>query len=189
MIDDLLKLILDDAREQMRHSLEHLAAEMDTIRAGRANPAMLDSVRVEAYGATVPLNQVAVAAAPQADLLTVTPYDKSTIGAIERGITNANLGLNPTNNGAAILISIPPLTEERRRELAKTAKSRTEDTKVSIRNVRKNAKNDLQKTTKEESLSEDMEYEAEDTLQKLTDEMTSKAEAMLAKKEKDIMSV
>ena len=189
MIDDLLTMILDDAREQMRHSLEHLASEMDTIRAGRANPAMLDSVRVDAYGATVPLNQVAVAAAPQSDLLTVTPYDKSTIGAIEKGITNANLGLNPTNNGSAILISIPPLTEERRRELAKTAKSRTEDAKVSIRNVRKDAKNEIHKTVKSESLSEDMQYEADDALQKLTDEMSAKAETMLERKEKDIMSV
>lgn len=189
MIDDSLSLVLDDARDQMRHSLEHLASELDTIRAGRANPAMLDGVRVEAYGTTVPLNQVAVTAAPQADLLTVSPYDKGTIGAIEKGITNANLGLNPTNNGAQILISIPPLTEERRRELAKTAKARAEDAKVSVRNVRKNAKNDIQKTAKDESLSEDMQYEAEENLQKLTDEMIGRVEAMMAKKEKDIMSV
>ena len=189
MIDDALTLILDDARDQMRHSLEHLASEMDTIRAGRANPAMLDSVRVEAYGATVPLNQVASAAAPQSDLIIVSPYDKGTIGDIERGITNANLGLNPTNNGAQILISVPPLTEERRKELAKTAKARTEDAKVSIRNVRKNAKNEIHKTVKEEHLSEDMQYEADESLQKLTDEMSARADTMLESKEKDILTV
>ena len=189
MIDDALTLILDDARDQMRHSLEHLASELDTIRAGRANPAMLDSVRVEAYGATVPLNQVATTSAPQSDLIIVSPYDKSTIGAIEKGITNANLGLNPTNNGTQILISIPPLTEDRRKELAKTAKSRTEDAKVSIRNVRKTAKSDIQKTVKEESLSEDMGHEAEGNLQTLTNEMGARADTMLEAKEKDILTV
>lgn len=189
MIDDLLKMILDDAREQMHHSLEHLASEMDTIRAGRANPAMLDGVRVEAYGSQMPLNQVASVSAPASDLLVVQPFDRSTLNDIERGIMAANIGLNPTNDGTLIRIGVPPLTEERRRELAKTAKSRTEEAKVSIRNVRKNAKNDLQKTTKEEHLSEDMEYEAEDRLQKLTDEMSARADAMLEKKEKDIMTV
>jgi ribosome recycling factor len=189
MIDDALTLILDDARDQMRHSLEHLASEMDTIRAGRANPAMLDSVRVEAYGTTVPLNQVASAAAPQPDLITVSPFDKNTIGAIEKGITMANLGLNPTNNGSQILISVPPLTEERRKDLAKTAKARTEEAKVSIRNVRKDAKNEIHKTVKEQSLSEDMQYEADESLQTLTNEMSARADKMLDTKEKDILTV
>ncbi|MEM6325964.1 MAG: ribosome recycling factor [Bacteroidota bacterium] len=189
MIDDLLTLILDDTRDQMRHSLEHLASELDTIRAGRANPAILDGVRVEAYGSQMPLNQVASVSAPAADLLVIQPFDRGTLGEIERGIHAANLGLNPTNDGTLIRIGIPPLTEERRRELAKTAKSRTEDAKISIRNVRRNAKSEIQKTAKAESLSEDMEYEAEATLQTLTDEMSGKAEAMLARKEKDIMSV
>lgn len=189
MIDDLLKMILDDAHDQMRHSLEHLAAELDTIRAGRANPAMLDGVRVEAYGSQMPLNQVASVSAPAADLLVIQPFDRSTLGNIERGIQAANLGLNPTNDGTLIRIGVPPLTEERRRELAKTAKARAEDAKVSIRNVRKHAKNELQKTAKEESLSEDMEYESESRLQKLTDEMSAHVDTMLEKKEKDIMSV
>ncbi|MEL6614459.1 MAG: ribosome recycling factor [Bacteroidota bacterium] len=189
MIDDSLTLILDDARDQMRHSLEHLASELDTIRAGRASAAMLDSVRVEAYGTSMPLNQVASVSAPAADLIVVQPFDKSTLGDIERGITLANLGLNPTNDGTLIRIGIPALTEERRKELAKTAKSRTEDAKVSIRNVRKDAKNEIHKTVKDESLSEDMQYEADENLQKLTDEMSSRAEKMLVAKEKDIMTV
>ena len=189
MIDDNLTLLLDDARDQMRHSLEHLATEMDTIRAGRANPSMLDTVRVEAYGSQMPLNQVASVSAPAPDLLLIQPFDRNTLGEVERGIHAANLGLNPTNDGTLIRIGIPPLTEERRKDLAKTAKAKTEDAKISIRNVRKNVKNDIQKTSKSESLSEDMQYEAEESLQKLTDEMTSRAETMLAKKEKDIMTV
>ena len=189
MIDDSLSLILDDARDQMRHSLEHLAAELDTIRAGRANPAMLDSVRVEAYGSTMPLNQVASVSAPAPDLIVVQPFDKSTLGNIERGITMANLGLNPTNDGTLIRIGIPALTEERRMELAKTARARAEDAKVSIRNVRKDVKSEIHKTVKEESLSEDMQYEADENLQKLTDEMGTRVDTMLAKKEKDITTV
>ncbi len=189
MIDDSLTLILDDARDQMRKSLEHLAAEMDTIRAGRANASMLDSVRVEAYGSTMPINQVASVSAPAPDLIMVSPFDKSTLGNVERGITMANLGLNPTNDGSVIRISIPPLTEERRNDLAKTARSRAEDAKISIRNVRKDVKSEIQKTVKAESLSEDMQYEAEQNLQDLTDQMNGRADTMLAKKEKDITTV
>ena len=189
MIDDSLTLLLDDARDQMMESLKHLASEMDTIRAGRANPAMLDSVRVEAYGSSMPLNQVASVSAPAPDLIVVQPFDKSTLGNVERGITVANLGLNPTNDGSLIRIGIPPLTEERRNDLAKTARARAEDAKVSIRNVRKDVKNEIQKTVKEESLSEDMQYEAEQNLQTLTDQMGSRVDTMLAKKEKDITTV
>ena len=189
MIDDSLTLVLDDARDTMDAALRHLAGELDTIRAGRANAAMLDGVRVEAYGSQMPINQVATVSAPAADLIVVQPFDRSTLGDIERGITHANLGLNPTNDGTLIRIAIPPLTEERRRELAKGAKSRAEDAKVSIRNVRKDAKSGIQKTAREESLSEDMEYEAEQSLQALTNEMTAKVDAMLKKKEADIMTV
>ena len=189
MIDDLLTLVLDDAREHMTAAVKHLAGELDTIRAGRANAAMLDGVRVDAYGSSMPLNQVATVSTPAADLIVVQPFDKSTLGAIERGITMANLGLNPTNDGTLIRIGIPPLTEERRKDLAKTAKAKAEDAKVSIRNVRKDAKNQLQKTAKEESLSEDMEYEAEGRLQKLTDDMSAKIDAMYKKKEEDILTV
>ena len=189
MLDETLTLILDDAREQMQQSLKHLASEFDTIRAGRANPAMLDNVRVEAYGSQMPLNQVATVSAPAPDLLVIQPFDRGTLGEIERGITHANLGLNPTNDGTLVRIGIPPLTEERRRDLAKTAKARAEDAKVSIRNVRRDAKSEIQKTVREESLSEDMGYEAEQELQKTTDQMGARIEDMLKKKDADIMTV
>ena len=189
MIDPSLQEALDEAEMDMEAAMEHLSNELNTIRAGRANPQMLDSVRVEAYGSTMPLNQVANTAAPQADLITVTPYDKGTIGAIEKGITQANLGLNPTNNGAQILISIPPLTEERRRELAKAARAKGEEAKISVRNARRSAKDAIKKATSAESLSEDMEYEAEQALQTLTDSHVARVDRALEAKEKDILTV
>ena len=189
MIDPQLQEALDEAELQMEAALDHLAHELSSIRAGRANPQMLDGVRVEAYGSTMPLNQVANVAAPQADLLTVAPYDKGTIGAIERGITNANLGLNPTNNGQQILLSIPPLTEERRRDLAKTARSKGEEAKISVRNARRQAKDTIKKTAAADSLSQDMEYEAEQGLQELTDRYVARVDQRLDAKEKDILTV
>lgn len=189
MIDPQLQEALDEAEMDMDAALDHLVHELNTIRAGRANPQMLDSVRVEAYGATMPLNQVANTAAPQSDLITVTPFDKGTIGAIERGITNANLGLNPTNNGSQILLSIPPLTEERRRDLAKSARAKGEEAKISIRNARRSAKDTIKKTANAESLSEDMQYEAEQTLQEMTDRYVGRVDRTLDAKEADIMKV
>ena len=189
MIDPALQEALDEAELNMEEAMDHLSRELNTIRAGRANPQMLDSVRVEAYGATVPLNQVANTAAPQADLITVSPYDKGTMGAIEKGITNANLGLNPTNNGTQILISIPPLTEERRRDLAKNVRSRGEEAKISVRNARRTAKDTIKKTSSANSLSEDMEYEAEQALQDLTDRFVARTEKAVDAKEADIMKV
>ncbi|WP_412061571.1 ribosome recycling factor [Rubrivirga sp. IMCC45206] len=189
MIDSSLQDALDEAELDMDAALDHLVHELNTIRAGRANAQMLDSVRVEAYGVTVPLNQVANTAAPQADLITVTPFDKGTIGAIERGITNANLGLNPTNNGSQILLAIPPLTEERRRDLAKSARAKGEEAKISIRNARRSAKDAIKKTANAESLSEDMQYEAEESLQAMTDNYVGRVDRTMEAKEKDIMKV
>lgn len=189
MIDPALQEILDDAEMHMDKSLDHLGAELATIRAGRANASMLDGVRVEAYGSTMPLNQVANVSAPQSDLIQVQPYDKGTIGAIERGITAANLGLNPTNNGAAILLVIPPLTEERRRDLFKSARTKGEEAKIAVRNTRRSAKDAIKKTAAAASLSEDTEFEAEEALQKLTDRHVGRVDAALEAKEKDIMTV
>lgn len=189
MIDPLLQAILDDAESHMRKSLDHLDNELATIRAGRANAAMLDNVRVDAYGSSMPLNQVASVSAPQPDLISIQPWDKGQIGAIERGITQANLGLNPTNNGTAILLSIPPLTEERRRDLVKSARAKGEEAKVAIRNGRRHAKDALKKVATAESLSEDSEYEAEGALQALTDKFVARVDTALDAKEKDIMTV
>ncbi|MEM8557099.1 MAG: ribosome recycling factor [Bacteroidota bacterium] len=189
MIDEHFQLILEEAREGMQKSLEHLAHELGHIRAGRANPAMVEDVRVDAYGSQMPLNQVATVNAPQSDLIVIQPWDKSMLGAIERGIMQANLGLNPTNDGVLIRIAVPPLTEERRRDLTKQARAKAEEAKIAVRNVRRGAKDQIGKTFKAESLSEDMRYEAEDRLQKATDQYTGKIDAMVDKKETDIMTV
>ena len=189
MIDEPLKRILDEARDHMHKSLEHLAVELGHIRAGRANPTMVEDVRVEAYGSHMPLNQMASVNAPQSDLIVIQPWDRSQLGAIERAIMAANLGLNPTNDGTLIRIAVPPLTQERRQELAKQAKTKGEDAKVAIRNVRRDAKDHIKRAVDEDHLSEDMRFEAEDRLQKLTDEHVGKVDAMLEKKEHDIMAV
>ena len=189
MIDDTFKQILADARQHMHKSLEHLANELNHIRAGRASTSMVDDVRVEAYGQQMPLNQVASVSAPQSDLIVIQPWDKGSLPNIERAIMAANLGLNPTNDGQLIRIAIPPLTEERRKELAKAARAQGEDAKVSIRNVRRHAKDEIKKAADAESLSEDMRYESEERLQKLTDEHVAKVDEMLDKKEHDIMAV
>ena len=189
MIDPALQELLDDAETTMDKTLDHLQNDLSTIRAGRATASMLDGVRVDAYGSSMPLNQVANVAAPQSDLITVQPYDKGTIGAIERGITLAGLGLNPTNNGVQIILAIPPLTEERRRDLMKSARGKGEEAKIAVRNARRSCKDAVKKTAAASSLSEDTEYEAEGVLQTLTDRYIAKIDAMLEVKEKDVMTV
>lgn len=189
MVDESLQLILDDAREQMDKSLGHFRSELTSIRAGRATPRMLENVRVEYYGSQTPLNQVASISAPQADLLVVQPYDRTALPDIERGIMQANMGLNPNNDGQIIRLPVPPPSEERRRELVKTAHARGEEAKIAIRNIRRSAKDEIKMTTDEETLSEDMRYEAEETLQEITDEHTNRIDAILQKKEGEIMEV
>jgi len=189
MIIEKLKELLEDTRQQMDRSLEHLATELGHIRAGRASATMVEDVRVDAYGSMMPLNQVASISTPSHDLIVIQAWDKGQLGAIERAIQAANLGINPTNDGELIRISIPPLTEERRTELAKQARAKGEEAKVSIRNIRRDAKNHIQKLHSEEQMPEDMRYEAEERLQKHTDEHTGRVGAMLEKKEVDIMAV
>lgn len=189
MIAEKLKALLEDARHQMDQSLQHLATELGHIRAGRASATMVEDVRVDAYGSMMPLNQVASISTPSHDLIVIQPWDKTQLGAIERAIQAANLGINPTNDGELIRIAIPPLTEERRTELAKQAHAKGEEAKISIRNVRRDARNNLQKLHNEEQMPEDMKFEAEERLQKHTDNHTAKVDEMLEKKEADIMAV
>ncbi len=189
MIAEKLKALLEDARHQMDQSLQHLATELGHIRAGRASATMVEDVRVDAYGSMMPLNQVASISTPSHDLIVIQPWDKTQLGAIERAIQAANLGINPTNDGELIRIAIPPLTEERRTELAKQAHAKGEEAKISIRNVRRDARNNLQKLHNEEQMPEDMKFEAEERLQKHTDNHTDKVDEMLEKKEADIMAV
>ncbi len=189
MLADQFTLVLDDAQGTMQKSLEHLTAEFGHIQAGRAAASMLDGVRVEAYGSYMPINQVATVSAPQHDLVMVQPWDRAMLKAVERGISDANLGLNPTNDGNVIRLSIPPLTEERRRDLAKTARGKAEDAKVAIRNVRRDAKDQIKRAYESDKLPEDMRFEAEEQLQKHTDAHIAKIDAMLQKKEQEIMAV
>jgi len=189
MPDDPVQDILDAADEQMEEAMSHLRSELKTIRAGRASPAMLDNVTVQYYGSQTPLEQVASVSAPQADLLVVQPFDRNAIDDIARGIMKADLGLNPNNDGEKIRIPIPPLSEERRKELVETARERAEETKISIRNVRRDAKNEIQDVVDAESLSEDVRYAAEEDLQELTDTHTDQVESLLERKKEKIMDV
>jgi len=189
MLDPNLDLILDDVEDQMKKTLEWLTSELNTIRAGRATPAMVEHVRIEYYGSQTPLSQMASVSAPQPDLLVIQPWDKSALSPIERGIIAANIGLNPSNDGSIIRIPVPPPSEERRRELVKSAKSRGEEAKIAIRNARRTAKHEIKSTQESESLSEDMRYEAEERLQALTDAHVNQVDAILTRKEGEIMEV
>ena len=189
MEEEHIQAILEDADEHMRKSLEHLGTELNTLRAGRATPAMLETVRAEYYGSVMPLNQMASISAPQPDLLVIQPWDRSAIGAIEKAIQAANLGMNPSNDGGLIRIPVPPPSEERRLELVKAARARGEDTKIAIRNIRRSAKDQIKSVQQEEHLSEDLRYEGEDQLQKLTDSYIEKVDSLMARKEAEIMEV
>lgn len=189
MPDDPIQDLLDEADEQMEEAVSYLRSELKTIRAGRASPAMLENVTVEYYGSQTPLNQVASVSAPQADLLVVQPFDRNAMEDIQKGIMKADLGLNPNSDGEKIRIPIPPLSEERREELAETARERAEDAKISIRNVRRDAKNEIQRIVEDENLSEDVLYGAEEDLQEITDAHTDQVETLLEKKRDRIMDV
>lgn len=184
-MDDELDFIIDSAKEAMDNAILHLEKQLLNIRAGKASPAMLGSVKVDYYGSQTPLNQVANINTPDARTLSIQPFEKSTIQAIEKGIMQANLGFNPMNNGDSVIISVPPLTEERRRELAKQAKAEAEDAKIGVRNDRRNANQEI----KNLDLPEDTQKDAEAEIQKLTDEHIEKIDKILAVKEKEIMTV
>jgi ribosome recycling factor len=183
-----IEFILDSTKESMSGSIEHLEKSFLNIRAGKASPQMLGSVFVDYYGAQTPLSQVGNVNVPDARTITITPYEKSMLQPIEKAIMIANLGFNPMNNGDNIIISVPPLTEERRRDLVKQAKSEAEDAKIGIRNARKDANSDIKKLEKD-GTSEDVCKSAEDEVQKLTDAFIRKIDEHLAVKEAEIMKV
>lgn len=187
-MEDEIEFIIEGAKEGNQKSIDHLSANLEKIRAGKATPSMLDSVNVEAYGAQTPLNQVATVNTLDAKTLTVQPWDKSNLDAIATGIINANLGLNPQSNGESIIINVPVLTEERRKDLVKKAKSEGENAKVSIRNNRKDA-NDGLKKLKNDGLAEDRVRVLEDEVQQLTDSSISRIDSLIEAKEKDIMTI
>lgn len=183
-----VEMALAEAKEGMESSLTHLKSELLKIRAGRATPSMLGSVMVDYYGSPTPLAQVANVNSSDARTLTVQPWEKSILQEVVKGIQNANLGLNPQNNGEIIIISIPMLTEERRKELVKTAKAAGEHSKVGIRGKRKEA-NDFIKSLKADGLSEDQAKSAEDSIQQITNDFITKVDQIVDAKEVDIMKV
>lgn len=180
-----IEIILDATKESMEASLEHLKKELANIRAGKASPAMVSSVMVDYYGAQTPLSQVANVNTPDGRTISIQPWEKNMLQPIEKAIMIANLGFNPMNNGDMIIINVPPLTEERRKELVKQTKSEAEHARVSIRNARQDANKDIKKL----DASEDLKSNAEIDVQGLTDNFTKKVEDILEAKEKEIMTV
>jgi len=189
MLDEMLELILEDARERMAKTLADLQFKLRSIRTGRASPVMLHDVRVQAYGRVMPLNHMASVTAPQPDLLLVQPWDRSTLRLVEKALMESKLGLNPSNDGTFIRVPVPPLTEERRRSLVKSARRLGEEAKIAVRNIRRNAKDDAKATQEEEKLSEDMRYLAEARLQRDTNTHVEKIDDILRLKEQAIMEI
>lgn len=185
-MNDELQFIIDTAKEAMVNALKHLEKQFVNIRAGKASPSMLGSVMVDYYGSQTPLSQVANVNTPDGRTITVQPWEKSMLQEIERGIMVANLGFNPMNNGESIIINVPPLTEERRLELAKQAKAEAEEAKIGIRNARKDANNEIKKL---EDVSEDVKANSEMDIQDITNTYVSKVDELFHNKEKEIMTV
>ncbi len=184
-MEDEIEFIIDTAKENMEKAIDHLKKQLQNIRAGKANPAMLGSVMVEYYGAQTPLQQVANVNTPDARTISIQPFEKSLIKDIEKGIMMANLGFNPMNNGESVIINVPPLTEERRKQLTKQAKAEAEDAKIGVRNDRKSANNELKKL----DISEDLLRDAENDVQELTDTHITRIDSILENKEKEIMTI
>jgi len=187
--ENLIDELLEDAGERMAKSVESAVHEFATVRTGRASPSLLDRVLVDYYGAMTPLNQLATVSAPEARLLTVQPYDKSSIKAIEKAINESDVGLNPSNDGNVVRLVVPELTEERRKDLVKVVRNLAEEGRVSIRNVRRDTMQHLRELKSEGEASSDDEHRAEVELQKLTDSRIGELEGVLKTKEEEILAV
>jgi len=187
-MSELIKKQVNDAKANMDKAVEHADNELNKIRAGKASPSLLDDVKVDYYGTPTPLSQIGSVNTPDARTIVVQPWEKSLLGAIEKAIKEANLGLNPQNDGIIIRINVPPLTEERRRDLVKKAKGEAENGKIAVRNIRKDA-NEKIKKLKSEGVSEDEIKAGEAEVQKLTDIYIAKVDQLSEAKEKDIMTV
>jgi ribosome recycling factor len=189
MAENLIDELLEDARERMAKSVETAQHEFSTVRTGRASPGLLDRVTVDYYGAMTPLNQLATISAPEARLLTVTPYDKSSIKAIEKAINESDVGLTPSNDGNLVRLVVPDLTEERRRDLVKIVRNLAEEGRIAIRNVRRDTMQHLRELKSDGEASSDDEHRAEVELQKLTDGRVSDLDGVLKAKEEEILAV
>ncbi len=185
MIDDIKK----DAAERMGKSVEALSHELAKVRTGRAHPSLLDHITVSYYGSETPLNQVANVNVEDSRTLAITPWEKTMVGPVEKAIMNSDLGLNPNTAGTVIRVPIPPLTEERRKDLIRVVRQEAEHSKVAIRNIRRDANHDLKDLVKEKLISEDDERRGQEIIQKLTDQHVKEIDELLEKKEKDLMSI
>jgi ribosome recycling factor len=185
MIDD----VLADAKDRMGKAVEALRKELATIRTGRAHPGLIEHLRVDYYGAPTPLNQLATIGVPEPRLLTIQPWDRQSLGAIEKAIHKADLGLNPINDGNIIRLAIPQLTEERRKELVKVVRKKVEEGRVAVRNVRRDRHDELRRLQREKDISEDAQYGAQEELQKLTDGFIEEIERVGEEKEAELLAV
>lgn len=183
------KQVLEQAKDKMNKTISAFTRELASIRAGRANASLLDRITVDYYGAPTPINQLAGVSVPEARLLVITPYDKTILGEIEKAIMKSDIGITPTNDGNVIRLTIPALTEERRKDLVKVVKKEAEDAKVAIRNVRRDANDDLKKLEKNGEITEDDLRGYSDDIQKLTDEYIVKVDEVAKDKEKEILSI
>src|SRR3712207_904398 len=188
-MSELTDELLADAKERMGKAVDSTVNQFGTVRTGRANPHLLDRVMVDYYGAQTPLKQLATLSAPEARLLTVTPYDKSAMKMIEKAIRDSDLGLNPSNDGNIIRLSVPELTEERRKELVKMTRHIAEEGRIGIRNARRDVMHDLRELKSEGEVGADDEKRAEQELQKLTDEKVAELDGVLKQKEAEILEV
>jgi ribosome recycling factor len=189
MDDDLAGLVLEDTRDKMHKAIDHVRAEMSNVRTGRASSALLEPLVVDYYGTSTALRQLAGFSVPDAMLLVVTPYDKGSLGAIEKAIMASDLGINPTNDGNVIRLAFPPLTEERRKELVKVVRHKAEEAKVAVRNLRRSGRHELDALHKDSSLSTDELERVEKDLDKITQEQVSAIDQLLAQKERELLQV
>lgn len=185
----MTKQVINQTNERMTKAIQALSRELSTIRAGRASSSLLDKIFVDYYGAPTPISQIAGIATPEARLLTISPYDKSALGDIEKAIMKSDLGISPTNDGSLIRIAIPALTEERRKDLVKLVKKEAEEAKVGIRNIRRDSNDDLKKSEKNGEITEDGLRSFSEEVQKLTDDYIVKIDQVAKEKEKEILEV
>ncbi len=187
--DEMRDLTVAECQDSMRKAIEHLKGEFAAVRTGRANPVLVEKLMVEYFGSDVPLQQLAGVSVPEARLLVITPYDKSAISAIEKAIHTSDLGINPSNDGNLIRLSFPQLTEERRKELVKVVKSRAEEGRVALRNIRRQARQELEALAKSGDLSKDDLARAEKDLDAATKAVVAEVDALLAHKETELLEV
>ncbi len=189
MDDDLVEVVVEEARDKMSKAVDHVRSEFSAVRTGRASPALVEHLAVDYYGTPTPLRQIAGFTVPDAMLLVVSPYDKGSLSAIEKALQASDLGINPSNDGTVIRLAFPPLTEERRRELAKVVRHKAEEGRVAIRNLRRTTRHELEALERDGSISSDELDRVEKEIEKITHQQVSAVDQLLAHKEKELLEV